>query len=389
MKKIIFKVVCKNKERKGRIFQEMQGSFASFEFNNKENLVTINNVKESDIGYILELMDKYYLVEEYSIQEVNTVKEVGIQGAITRLLKTASWVIQNKSVEECEIKRYIESCENEIRMHYNRWNTIKFEVGDIVECNFGQHLKGELNGFINSIVCNISETGIPYVVPIMDVKTNYKSYSYLDIDYSKDVIYYEGKKFKKTLLLNKGKEINPIRFNRVVGRLTPEFLEKVIVALSTTFYFNKSCEEALENQNSKVAEEVASIIGSNLVAKSKRISYTEIVLMEAIGDALNNLELSKTVEEQLEDFFLEIGMTTKEKLMNQAFVIACKVDDITYEKIVLELQKIYPKLQKGAIRKKLQECFTDWLCNKQPELAEKRPKLSLMFLLKVFAKRMA
>ena len=401
MKKITFKVAHQNKGQDiGKLFEEVKSTSSIFKFNNEENLVTVSKVKESEIGFILELMDNYYLVREYTIEEEETDKYTGLKRATSKLLEVASWATEVKSVSEKEISNFIWDCKNEIAWNYADKPAIKFEVGDIILCNMGSHLKGETNGNKYVIVCNISKVNLPYVVPIMiNIDKMYESHHYLKIDLKNESTWRPQAYKKAVILLNKGKEINPKRFLKVVGKVKPKALGKIIAELPNAFDFTENYNKLINAENEKTAENIASMIAGNLSVETskteeapkviKRSSYTETVLVEAIGDSLEKLDPSKTVEEQLEDFFVDIGMTTKEKLMSQAFAIACKLDSITYENILSELNKIYPNLEKGLIKKKLQECFTDWLCNKQPNLAEKRPKLSLMFVLKVFAKKMA
>lgn len=101
---------------------------------------------------------------------------------------------------------------------------------------------------------------------------------------------------------------------------------------------------------------------------------------------LFKLDASKKVEEQVESFLIEIGMITTERMVTQAFIIACDIKKINYENVILGLHEQFPKVKEEIIKNILKEAFKNWL-KKYPTLAEKCPKISLMSVLKVFAKR--
>ena len=91
--------------------------------------------------------------------------------------------------------------------------------------------------------------------------------------------------------------------------------------------------------------------------------------------------ISKKIDEQVDAFLANIGMLTN----RQSFVIACDIDKITYENVILELHNM---LKEEIIKNALKNNFKKWL-EHYPELAKKCPKLSLMSVLKAFAKRFA
>ena len=75
-------------------------------------------------------------------------------------------------------------------MKYNKKECIEFSVGDVIDCNYGTHLYGEINGqHVAAIICNISASGMVYLVPITKAQTDLASHSYLFINGPEDVIY--------------------------------------------------------------------------------------------------------------------------------------------------------------------------------------------------------
>ena len=121
---------------------------------------------------------------------------------------------------------------------------------------------------------------------------------------------------------------------------------------------------------------------------AKKVSGEEAALREVIGFAFDKLDASKTVREQVESFLTDIGMTTTERMVTQSFIIACDIKKINYENVLLGLHKEFPEVKEEIIKNILKEAFKNWL-EKYPTLAEKCPKISLMAILKVFAKKFA
>ena len=70
------------------------------------------------------------------------------------------------------------------------------------------------------------------------------------------------------------------------------------------------------------------------------------------------------------------------------YIIACDIKKINYENVLLGLHELFPTVKEEIIKNILKDAFKNWL-DKYPTLAEKCPKISLMAVLKVFAKRFA
>lgn len=144
-------------------------------------------------------------------------------------------------------------------------------------------------------------------------------------------------------------------------------------------------DEAVEGH---VAADDTDIKVSKTKPLIKKVSEEEAALLETIGFAFDKLDTSKMVEEQVDSFLTDIGMTTTERMVTQSFIIACNINKINYENVLLGLHDEFPKVKKAIIKNILTEAFNNWL-EKYPNLAEKCPKISLMTVLKVFAKKFA
>lgn len=108
-------------------------------------------------------------------------------------------------------------------------------------------------------------------------------------------------------------------------------------------------------------------------------------MLEVIGFALDKLDSSKPIKEQLDSFLSDIDMPANEVIV-QSFIIACNIDKITYGCILCELDKSFSYLRRKRFNRVLKETFKIWL-EKYPTLQEKFPRVSFMTMLKLFSKR--
>jgi len=250
---------------------------------------------------------------------------------------------------------------------------------------------------------------MPYLVPITKVMSEIMSRSYLSINVPQDVIYKDNTYTGGTALLDKAKYVHPKRINKVVGKTTPEFFEKVLHQLANTFDFTNGISTKVEveedlpftmsedfneasttEQDSENSEAIAASEPTDISVDSKtstnRVGSEEAALLDVIGISLDMLDKTIPVSEQVESFMTEINMQPA-KLVVQSFVVACDIKKINYENIILELHNMNPNIKEEIIKASLKEEFKNWL-KKYPKLAEKCPKISLMSVLKVFAKRL-
>lgn len=358
-----------------------------------------------------------------------------IEQLINKLLRTISWAMFKNNATGNEISHFIFSTISEISMNYNNTACIPVSIGDVVDCNYGTHLPKEINGgHVAAIVCDIS-FGMVYLVPITKQLDNLVSRSFIQYSVPNDIIYDEKDYVNGTVLLDKGRYLRPERLNQVIGKTTPEFLAEVLHQLSTTFDFtDKIAENSAKSTNfetttateaitpevdettttgttspeadkptiagtSDSGEQHPTVIVSSetkpeetisqvaTVSTTQKGSNGEKALLESFGSAFDKLDSSKPIQEQIDSFIADIGIPANEKMLRQTFVIACDIKKITYENVIFELHKMYPTADEDILKASLKKSFKKWL-EQYPELAEKCPKLSLMSVLKVFAKRL-
>lgn len=489
MKKITFKVSTKKEGSVVSLIKEINNISCRIQLDLENGFVAVENVDDTMIDSVIELIDKYYTILNVMIDNTSddestsvensqnvtvddepqseaTVKEIAepennptvvgpqseddliiqkvefeneyVEGLINRFMRTAYWAMYKKNVTEKDIGSFLWSSINEISMRYNNKGCIEYSIGDIVDCDYGMHLSGEINGpHVSAIVCSITNGGMAYVVPITKIRENLTSLSYLTFYAPDDVVYNNDNYTGGTALLDKGRYLRAERFHEVIGKTTPDFFAKVLEQLSTTFDFtgntvmtNDDTETDVDNKFVEVAEteteaevietdvaiveETVETISEDDVAESadtesnlldtensdvtttepkpkkatKKVGGEETALLDVIGEALDKLDPTKKVEEQVESFLTEIGMVSTERMVTQSFVIACDIKKINYENVILELHNMFPKVKEDIIKFLLKENFKKWL-EQHPELVENCPKISLMAVLKVFAKRFA
>lgn len=477
MKKIIFKVSIKKEGSVISLIKEVIKISYRIQIDLENGLIAVENVEDPMIDSIIELIDQYCTIWSVNIENISdestlvetsqsvtvvdepksefTVEESAepenkltvvdpqseddliipnvefenkyIENLINKFMMTAYWAIYSMNIPEKKIGDFIWTSINEISMRYNKKECIEYSIGDIVDCNYGMHLAGEINGNpVSAIVCNIINGGMAYLVPITRVRENLTSLSYLTFAAPNDVVYNNNYYTGGTALLDKGRYLRAERFHKVIGKVTPEFLTKVLNQLSTTFDFtgnivmtNDDIETDFDNEVVEVAEtEGETVVVETTSEKdvtegydtdlnpvdadnsdvtkteskpkkaTKKVSSEEAALLNVIGNSLEKLNRTKTVEEQVETFLADIGMATTERMVTQSFVIACDIKKINYESVILELHNMFPKEKKNIIKSILKENFKKWL-DVHSELVESCPKISFMAVLKVFAKRFA
>lgn len=335
-----------------------------------------------------------------------------VESQINKLMKNIYWAMYSCNAQSRDICQYIISTNVEIAMKYNPKPICNFSVGDIVDCTYGTHLSGEISGgHIHSIVCNIDPGGTVYVVPI--TKLYREGPNFISFSANMDVDYYNPHYSGGTILLKKGRYIRPERIVEVLGHVHPELFNRVLAELPKMVSFSYDDYEQTwaehigdiqnddnmldftgktesdikaENNNDKISEETADKNDANTLAEGNtgKLSVYDY-LTSLISDSLNNLDKSISAEEQIDTFLCSIGFPNNESVVKKAFVVASDIKKITYENIVLALVGVYPDSETINIKSTLQSEFNKWIVN-YPELKEKYPTVSIITLIKVFAK---
>jgi len=463
MKEMTFKVSSPKENALLSIIKQVNKMPCRFTFDLTQGFIVLGNVDDNLIDNVIDLINNNYTIEEVyinntseSIVEIPIFEKVeeqtsteaeeplreegtesfnsktktevlpesaefhneNINNAINKLLKNVSWFMEKKDASERDVLGHIYTCMNEMSMRFAPKRNVQFSVGDIVECYYGSHLSGEVNGKqVHGLVCDIQNEFMAYVVPIFRIsESEVSAKSYLKCTIPNDLVYSEEADWESVAILERGRFLRTERVNKVIGRATPEFFAKVLQKLAySTFDFTQNileenevnCDgqltQIIENPTTesiniieeKTVEETSPIVAKRRRKKSEELTTPKVggeeeAILEVIGSALDKLDKSKPVSEQVEDFMAEIGIpsTSATWLVKQSFEVACDIKKINYENVILELHNLNPNIKEEIIKASLKENFKKWL-EKYPQVAEKCSKISLMSLLKVFAKRFA
>lgn len=205
------------------------------------------------------------------------------------------------------------------------------------------------------------------------------------------------------MLLDRGSYVGIERLNKVIGKALPEFFDEVIEVLPEAYCFESltSIDTSYYEENVEDFEAEDTIVGNETEVDSisedvEMISDTtardfskferiEDALTELIGESIQTLDKNSDLEPQLDDFLTTIGISN-EILIKQAFLAACKVKKIKYESVVIELKNQNPDKEEDEIKQALKDAFKTWISTNYPTITEQFPKISIISLLKFFAK---
>lgn len=259
MKKMTFNVNFKREINVALLIKEINDIECRIQIDLENGIVVAEDIDDTIIDSVIELVDKYYIISNVNIDNslekftlINNThdeddliipkvkfKNEYIENLINKFLKTVYWAMYKKNIAEKEIGDFIWTSINEISMRYNQKGIIQFSIGDIVDCNYGTHLMGEINGsHVPAIVCNITSNGnMAYLVPITRAREYITSNAYLALNIPEDAIYTSNYYTSGTVLIEKGRYLRAERFHEVVGKTKPQFFSKLLNQLVKVFNF--------------------------------------------------------------------------------------------------------------------------------------------------------
>ena len=391
--------------------------------------IIVADIAYDNVGSVVDAIDEAFDIANIDISPKPIINEDSIEfeklefndeevrEQANRLLKKSFWAMYISKAKSRDICQYLMSAGKEIAMKYNPKEPVNVSVGNIVDCNFGSHLKGEISGgHIHSIVCDIDDDELVYVVPITKYSFENDETKYLRFLAGRDVEYMDSRFTGGTVLLKMGRYVNRQRFNEVVGQVLPEFFGKVLTGLSNTANFVSKIESygteyaekigdvdndddmlsfgdaeessVAENPSKEEASKTSPVIGvGNSVINYEERMPAEDYLTLVVADALASLDKTKPIEETVDEFLDAIGMPKEEIIIRNAFIVACKADKIAYRNIALKLQDMFPKMREEIIVLTMKEEFNKWLAA-HPDVKDRYPRISIMVLLKIFARNM-
>lgn len=345
------------------------------------------------------------------------------------LMKAVYWAIYSKNALVKDICNYLKSAKSEISMRYDNIPVIPVSIRDIVDCNFGVHPNGEISGgHIHAVVCNIDK-GSVFVLPITKNKNYDDPKKYLQLKAGKDIMYNDPRYSGGAIILDKGRYICLQRISSVIGKLDSSVFKTLLQMLpaSYEFYTKDSLEIVSESEKNGDVEndddmlsfetfvevipktndtEVESEESSESVEKEPedcsendtpnildKKNSAEEILSNYISEALENFKTNKACGHEFEiclkSFLNDIIYPFDDEVVYKAFFSVSEVPKCTLENIILNIQNYQEEenISKYEIKRRLKASFNEWI-QKNPELQEKYPKISMITLLKIFAKNM-
>lgn len=166
--------------------------------------------------------------------------EPHVEGHIFRLRKRIFDFMTHNSATYQEICNYLSSTVAEMSMHYQPRIPISFQIGDVIDCNFGNRLEREFGGgHIHVIVCDIAEDTLVYVVPITKEKNPYLAKRFVPLIPDVDIFYKDEQYNGGTACVKMGRYVDPRRFRRVIGNIPETVLNLIYSEIQSAMNFKK------------------------------------------------------------------------------------------------------------------------------------------------------
>ena len=182
--------------------------------------------------------------EDSSIEEITLFENKEIKRQLKSFVNNLDFVMKCFNMNADDVCKFIISLSFEMKRAYNFKDYVKFSLGDVVDCNFGHHVKGELSGgHMFAVILDADNNGMIYVVPICKLVKEKDDKKYLTVNGGdKDITFFSRniKYTDSTALIWKACAIHRWRINGVIGRASDEFLEKLIKAIPNAHDFSSN-----------------------------------------------------------------------------------------------------------------------------------------------------
>ncbi|MBQ8300178.1 MAG: hypothetical protein IJX99_10105 [Clostridia bacterium] len=420
--------------------KRMNAFNAQVELDSKKGILQVSNLDASEFDEIVEYIKGTFKVRRVEMipderKEPSTVKVMSedameknskpqqiefpraefshklIEERVNKFLQVAGMAINRNNAEAKSIASFISTAICELAMMYHPHPLVDIKVGDIVTCNYGYHMPGEVSGrYVHSVVCAIDDS-LAYVVPITkdardDGGVKFLSfYSVYDVTYTDPMCKdYAG----GSMLLQHGRWLCRERISGVVGYAHPRFMSEILRILPGTLYFAYDGYEQVEEDVSADDEpddfditemeipELPFLDDESPEVEAKEVAVEEVDVPKCLKNSSLETALYKKFTEGLSrmtkdmsldyniNFFCEaLGLPADEGLLRAALKIVAdmeKVSQISIKAIVSKFSLFHETLEQ-----QLQEIWKGWLA-KHPEIKEEYPHASFSSICRFFFK---
>lgn len=368
--------------KEGTNFNELMSKMCKvpflFRFDTKNNIITLENVSEQSIDAALDIIKNYYEIVQTEVDGRQEASEdgnnVAIEKAINRLWRTVYWAMYQKGISERKLERLVTDTVYRISQKYNGYIQQEIKPGDVVRCNYGWNLRGEISGIeMLSVVCKVNPSkGEVFVVPI--VRRIRDAEIYLDFTAKKDMVGEKNNSFTGYVICEKARSIYIGRVVKQEGELKKTYFKKILRKIPTAFKF---MDEAKSTKTSDMSDEerkrIARFSGGHAVK----------TLDEIFGDKLSELDICQSVESKLEMFLNILDFQGCDEHFKNAFLLARKTEKITYGNVMQELLRTYPEMDAKKFMTTLKGYAKEWK-NKHPEEYSSIHRFSISDFWKLF-----
>lgn len=354
----------------------------NLEFDSEAGLfkVEVSDETISELSNFIQILSKYTTIQEYStssieekLEDKNLINELMLNFSnlsdvilknLYKLSKSINYAVFDKRTPETTIAEYfIRTATKEIDLQYHDKDIVKYEIGDIVLYQNSISIIDKNNIGKTAIVCH-KNNDMVFLVPVL-IHSKSSSENELQIFSRKDVIFNDTSFLERPykILFEYGRFMNEKRILDVIGKSTPEFLEKVRDILQRTFDFRNS-EEAI---SPKPVDSANESISRNL---------QQDALFEEFGEAFK--KLSETGD--LNHFLSTLNI--QDELLKEVCFACYDLKKITIITISQKMDKPTNKFKNS-----LRQAFNEWL-EQYPNLKALCSNFSFIELLKAIQKSM-
>lgn len=239
------------------------------------------------------------------------------------IIKSLNWA-DNQGASIAVLKRYGFTIEHEITMRYRYIKPLKLQIGDIVDCNYGEHLYEEVSGgHVACIICDYIETeSLAFVVPIVKRKFE-RAKNVLNVE----TIFYNGYD-AGNILIDRGRYLSPMRFNKIIGHVSDDSLKTLLKKLKF--------ELSLSRREKEFVYVIRKELNTRYFGSREQCAkeFIEAVGIQDISDLMCKALISaRTIYEKL-----GIRYITKSSIVNE---VKKYTDDYSSKEIEKILYRIY------------------------------------------------
>ena len=432
MESVTFHFDPKTKISLMRVFSATSDVNVKLDIDLKNNAIVVHDLDEDQFELAQTFIQQFGKIKSITMDNVCTSpsgeednKDVGLvinllnpetlllQETINSLMRTIYWAVHNQNVPEKIIKRYVLSCNGTLNMAYGKNDLIPIERGSLVDVCMGQNIPGELNGGnVPCIVCWVQEENFAHVVPLVSKVPNSSNASYtLTAKPEEDLTYFAGNQDTAyTVLLDKGQLIHRARIQKIMGKISKDFVNKVFngIITCTVEKLGKKIKTKSDIPASAPQKEVTaskaptkpstgsgtsngnldvkpSTPTSKITVCGRTSNKHEHMLTTALAAALNSVNKANPKKDEIARFMERINMPKEEyTLFFQAFIQTASVDKIVKADICERVSVVSSDTpDKDFVAQSLKKQFQQWLNKNHPAIAAECPKISFVDLLKL------